>query len=73
MYFKIKSLAEAQGKTIADVSRESGVSEATLSMLRKRGGKLTVVNAAKVAKVLGVPIDALLETADNPPQNMEAR
>ena len=73
MYFKIKSLAEAQGKTIADVSRDSGVSEATLSMLRKRGGKLTVVNAAKVAKVLGVPIDALLETADNPPQNMEAR
>ena len=73
MYFKIKSLAEAQGKTIADVSRESGVSEATLSMLRKRGGKLTVVNAAKVAQALGVPITALLETADNPPEGMEAR
>lgn len=73
MYFKIKSLAEAQGKTIADVAREAGISEATLSMLKKRGGKLNVENSVKVSQALGVPITALLETADNPPEGMEAR
>lgn len=73
MYYKIKRIAESQGKTIADVARETGISEAAFSVMKKRGGKLNVENSAKVAQALGVPITALLETADNPPQNMEAR
>lgn len=60
MYNIIKQLAEEQGKTVAQVARESGVSEAVLSMMKKRGGKLSIENAAKVAGVLNVPIDRLL-------------
>ena len=60
MYNIIKQLAEEQGKTVAQVSKESGVSEAVMSMMKKRGGKLSIENAAKVAGVLGVPVERLL-------------
>ncbi len=60
MYNIIKQLAEEQGKTVAQVSKESGVSEAVMSMMKKRGGKLNLENAAKVARVLGVPVERLL-------------
>lgn len=60
MYNIIKQLAEEQGKTVAQVSRESGVSEAVMSMMKKRGGKLSTENAAKVARVLNVTVDRLL-------------
>ncbi len=60
MYNIIKQLAEEQGKTIAQISRESGVSEAVMSMMKKRGSKLNLENAAKIARVLGVPVERLL-------------
>lgn len=60
MYNIIKQLAEEQGKTISQVAREAGVSEAVMSMMKKRGGKLSIENAAKVARVLGVTVDRLL-------------
>lgn len=61
MYQAIKTIAEEQGKTIAQVAKESGVSESALSMMKKRGGKMSVENAAKIAKVLGVSVEELLE------------
>lgn len=73
MYANIKRLANAQGMTIADLCRAAGVSEAALSMLKKRGGSLSLDSAVKVARVLGVPVEALMETADNPPEGMEVR
>ena len=60
MYKIIKQLAEEQGKSIAQVARESGVSEAALSMMKKRGGKANIENAIKIARVLNVPVDKLL-------------
>lgn len=73
MYENIKRLANAQGMTIADLCRESGVSESALSMLKKRGGSLSLDSAIKVARVLGVPVEALTETAVAEPVNMEVR
>lgn len=60
MYKIIKQLAEEQGKSIAQVARESGVSEAALSMMKKRGGKANIENAIKIARALNVPVDKLL-------------
>lgn len=73
MYDNIKRLANAQGMTIADVCRAAGVSESALSMLKKRGGSLSLDSAVKVARVLGVPVEALMETAVAEPVNMEVR
>lgn len=60
MYEIIKRLAEDRGMTIAQVARASGVSEAVLSMMKKRGSKLNIVNAVKVARVLNVDVNDLV-------------
>ena len=73
MYANIKRLANAQGMTIADLCRAAGISEAALSMLKKRGGSLSLDSAVKVARVLGVPVEALMENADAEPKNVEVR
>lgn len=64
MYEIIERLAEDRGMTIAQVARASGVSEATLSMMKKRGTKLSLVNAVKVARVLNVDVNELVEEED---------
>lgn len=64
MYEIIKRLAEDRGMTIAQVARASGVSEATLSMMKKRGTKLSLVNAVKVARVMNVDVNELVEEED---------
>lgn len=64
MYEIIKRLAEDRGMTIAQVARASGVSEATLSMMKKRGTRLSLVNAVKVARVLNVDVNELVEEED---------
>lgn len=66
MYEIIKRLAEDRGMTIAQVARESGVSEAVLSMMKKRGNKLSIVNAVKVARVLNVDVNDLIVTEGQP-------
>ena len=64
MYEIIERLAEDRGMTIAQVARASGVSEATLSMMKKRGTRLSIVNAVKVARVLNVDVNELVEEED---------
>lgn len=64
MYEIIERLAEDRGMTIAQVARASGVSEATLSMMKKRGTRLSLVNAVKVARVLNVDVNELVEEED---------
>lgn len=64
MYEIIKQLAEDRGMTIAQVARASGVSEAVLSMMKKRGSKLNIVNAVKVARVLNVDVNELVTEED---------
>lgn len=73
MYDNIKRLANAQGMTIADLCRAAGVSESALSMLKKRGGSLSLDSAIKIARVLGTTIEAIMETAVAEPANMEVR
>lgn len=60
MYEIIKRLAEDRGMTIAQLAKESGVSESVLSMMKKRGNKLSLVNAVKVARVLNVDVNELM-------------
>ena len=60
MYDTIKRLAAERDMTIAQVARESGVSESALSMMKKRGGKMNVESAVKIAKVLEVSVEELL-------------
>lgn len=73
MYDTIKRMANALDMTIADLCRASGVTESVMSNLKRRGGSLSLDSAVKVARVLGVPVEALMETADNPPEDMEVR
>lgn len=65
MYEIIKRLAEDRGMTLAQVARASGVNESILSMMKKRGTKLSVVNAVKIARVLNVDVNELVEMAGN--------
>ena len=60
MYDTIKRLAAERDMTIAQVARESGVSESALSMMKKRGGKMNIESAVKIAKVLEVSVEELL-------------
>lgn len=64
MYEIIKRLAEDRGMTLAQLARESGVSEAALSMMKKRGNKLNIVNAVKIARVLNVDVNDLVSETD---------
>ena len=73
MYDTIKRMANALDMTIADLCRASGVTESTMSNLKRRGGSLSLDSAIKIARVLGVPVEALTENADAEPRNMEVR
>lgn len=64
MYQTIKRIAEEQGKNIAWVAKECGISESALSMMKKRGGKMNIESAVKVAQVLGVTVEQLLEKGE---------
>lgn len=61
MYNTIKRLAEDKGMSIAAVCKAAGVSESALSMMKARGGKMSIDSALKVARVLGVTVEELLE------------
>lgn len=60
MYEKIVALLKEKGLSIADLSRATGISESIFSNMKTRNGKLSIVNAAKVAAVLEVALEELL-------------
>lgn len=69
MYTIIKRLADERGMTIADISRKTGISEQTFSMLKTRensGGHLNVANVIKVADALGVSVGVLMNIDERP-------
>lgn len=57
MYNRILKLAQKRGETLADLSRATGISEATFSNLKARGGTLTVETLIKIADHYGVSLD----------------
>lgn len=59
IYDRIKSLAVEKNKTIAAIESEAGVSNGTIAGWRE--GKPFAETLYKVAKVLGVSIETLLE------------
>lgn len=60
MYERFEKMRTDKGVTVADVSRATGITESTLSNWKKRGGKISIDNAVKLAKYFGTSVDALI-------------
>lgn len=60
LYDKVKAKADELGKTISAIEAEAGVANGTIAGWRT--GRPYADTLAKVAKVLGVTVDYLLET-----------
>ena len=60
MYEKLQKLLAEREKTFADLSRATGIVESTFANCKRRGTNLSIKNAVKVAKFLGVSVDELI-------------
>lgn len=60
MYEIYEKLLAQRGVTTADVCRATGIGQATMAMWKKRRGKITAENAAKIAGFFGVSVAYLL-------------
>lgn len=64
MYEKFLALLEERGVTVAEVSRQTGIPFSTLSMWKSRrdtNAKLSLDNAAKLARYFGVSLEEFLD------------
>lgn len=61
MYEKLKELLDERGITVAEMCRETGISQSTMSNLKERGGNLSVENLVKVTRYLGVTVESIVE------------
>lgn len=59
MYQLIKTMLEEKRMNFSDLSKQTGIRESVFANLKARGGCLGFENARKVAKALGVPMEAL--------------
>lgn len=64
MYQKLEKLMKENNETAADLSRATGISEAQISMWKKRNGGMSAKNAVIVAKHYNVSVEDLLEEGD---------
>lgn len=60
MYERIAALAKERGITFAEIARGTGIRESVFSNIKARGGSLSMANAYKVAKYLGIEMEALV-------------
>ena len=60
MYEVFEMLCEQRGVTVAEVSRNTGVSQSTLSNWKKRRNNLSAANAKKIADYFGVDVGYLM-------------
>jgi transcriptional regulator with XRE-family HTH domain len=63
----LRRLRTAQGRSLSDVARASGVGKATLHALEMGKGNPTIDTLNALATALGVPFGDLLEPADTDP------
>lgn len=62
MYKVLERLMKEHGETAADLSRATGISEALISMWKKRsGGGISLPNALKIAEHYQIPITELMK------------
>ena len=64
MYQKLEKLMRENNETAADLSRATGISEAQISMWKKRNGGMSAKNAVIVAKHYNVSVEDLLKEGD---------
>ena len=60
MYEIFEHLLQAKGVTVYQVSKETGISQSTLSTWKKRRNMLSSENAKKIAEYFGVTVDYLM-------------
>lgn len=61
LYERYAELLNVTGKTTAEVCRETGISETTISNWKARGGRLSVDNLKRLADYFGVAMEYFLE------------
>lgn len=61
MYGKFSQLLQAKGVTVAQMCRETGINESTMSNWKKRDGKPSVDTLAKIANYFGVTLDYFMD------------
>ncbi len=53
---RVTELAAAQNMSLAQLTRESGLADATIRRARNRGGQLTVETIARICDALGITL-----------------
>ena len=64
MYEIYERLLALHGVTSADVCRDTGISQSTISTWKTRRTTISTKNAKKIADYFGVPVDVLMGNAD---------
>lgn len=64
MYKVLERLMRERGETAADLSRATGISEAQISMWKKRNGGMSAKNAVKIAEHFGISVAELVTESD---------
>ncbi len=60
----LKRLRATSGKSLRELSKDSGVDQATISMVENDKRKAHLFTLSKLAVALGVPVDDLLDLVD---------
>ncbi len=66
MYRIFEALLKERGMTVAEVSRQTGIRQSTLSNWKKRDNQLNGKNAALIADLFGVSVDYLMGRTETP-------
>ena len=66
MYSIFEALLKERGVTVAEVSRQTGIRQSTLSNWKKRDNQLSGKNAILVADFFDVSVDYLMGRTDDP-------
>lgn len=61
MYKKLEKLMQDNNETAAELSRATGISEALISMWKRRNGGMSLKYAVKVAEHYGISVSELME------------
>ena len=61
MYEKIKFFLDEMDKSFYWLAKETGITEQTFSMMKRRGSSLSAGNLVKVARALEIPMEKLID------------
>ena len=73
MYKNYEAIRDSKGLSDYKVAQETGIAPSTISDWKAGRTTPKADKLLAIARCLGTTVEALMETADNPPEDMEVR